>query len=73
MDGDILDVCMYVCGEILDLMKFEMYRVKDNIIHAVAWMVFVLFCCKICSVAIYGVLSRHLFCHDLRTFYMEKN
>ena len=32
-----------------------------------------LFCCKICFVAIYAVLSRNLFCHDLRAFRVEKN
>ena len=25
----------FVCGEILDVKKFEMYRVKDDIIHTV--------------------------------------
>ena len=28
-----------------------------------AWIVFVLFCCKICSVAMYAVFLRNLFCH----------
>ena len=66
----------FICG-ILDGKKFEMYSVKydmyDSHCFAVALMVFVLFCCKICLVAIYAVLSEHLFCHDLCTFYVEKN
>ena len=33
---------------------------------------FRLFCCKICFVAIYAVLSQNLFCRDLRAFYVEK-
>ena len=35
-------------------------------------MVFVLFCCKICSVGIHADLSRHLFCCNFRTFFVEK-
>ena len=35
-------------------------------------MVFVVFCCKIRSVAIYAVLPRKLFYRDLPTFYVEK-
>ena len=31
-----------------------------------------LFCCKICFVAIYAVLSRNLFCCDLRAFVWRK-
>ena len=31
-----------------------------------------LFCCKICFVAIYAVLSRNLFCRDLRAFVWRK-
>ena len=60
------------CGEILYVEKFEMYRVRDNIIHCftLPWMVFALFCCKICTVAMYAVLSRNLFCPN---FYEEKN
>ena len=30
-------------------------------------------CCKICFVAIYAVLSRNLFCRDLRASCVEKN
>ena len=49
------------------------WQQHDSHYFAVAWMVFVLFCCKICSVAIYAVLSRNIFCRDLRTFCVEKN
>ena len=61
--------------DILDVEKFHMWRnfgCEENLRYAVAWMVFVLFCRKICSVAIYAVLSRHLFCCDLRTFYVRQ-
>ena len=30
------------------------------------------FCCKICFVAVYAVLSRNLFCRDLRAFVWRK-
>ena len=63
------------CGENLDVEKFHIwwnFGCEENLRYAVAWMVFVLFCRKICSVAIYAVLSRHLFCCDLRTFYVRQ-
>ena len=76
--GENLDVKKFSGGEKLDVEKFGMYRVKDDIIHIVLpWhlkkMGFVLFCSKVCLVAIYTVLSRKLFWRNLRTFYVEKN
>ena len=62
--------------DILDVEKFHMWRnfgCEENLRYAVAWMVFVLFYRKIWSVGIYAILSRHLFCRDLRAFNVETN
>ena len=41
--------------------------------HDISLLQIMLFCCKICFVAIYAVLLRKLFCRDLRAFCVEKN
>ena len=60
----------FVCREILDVKKFEMYRVQYGIIHTVlpwhGWYLccfvaksvqlqFTLFCCETCFLAIYAL------------------
>ena len=40
--------------------------------HDISLLQIMLFCCKICFVAIYAVLLRNLFCCDLRAFVWRK-
>ena len=55
----------------------KMFHIMYNLCRNVAYndislLQTMLFCCKICFVAIYVVLSRNLFCRKLRAFVWRK-
>ena len=65
-----------LCGEMLrNLSCKEMCYVEKCAVmlrNDISLLQTMLFCCKICFVSIYAVLSQNLVCRDLRAFCVEK-
>ena len=58
-----------LCGEMWGNLSCGEVFPHDRLLHMNK---LTFFCCKICFVAIYAVLSRNLFCRDLRAFVWRK-